>query len=147
MQADLANLSELAAGNMKKADLLEQTRKIIKKYFDWTETLLLTNLMSFNSLIRISHGQDEGVEYYLYLGPNDSITRCWCKHFVGRLVTLDDLRESQDRWGRANQPKPVEAYRGGYNCRHQLVPVVSPRRIAKLKTEGKVGPDNGVTCG
>ena len=131
---------QLATGTEFRDDLLEGLLTDLDTIHGFAKTVSTTNLMAFNSLIRTSHAEDGGVEYFLYEGPVDRLTREWCTHFVNRLVTPEILRRHQDDWGRAKQPRPVLAYRGGWNCRHTLTPIVDDDEVAELKARGLEGP-------
>jgi hypothetical protein len=130
---------QLATGTEFKDELLEGVFIDIDAVHAQVKTVSTTNLMAFNSLITASQAAEAGVEYFLYQGPQDNLTREWCGHFVDRLVTPQILREHQDDWGRAKQPRPVMAYRGGWNCRHRLVPVLDDE-AEQLIADGLLGP-------
>jgi hypothetical protein len=130
---------QLATGTEFRDELLEGVYSDIDAIHAYVKTVSTTNLMAFNSLIRVSQAEEAGVSYFLYHGPVDRLTREWCGHFVDRLVTPEILREHQDDWGRSKQPRPVMAYRGGWNCRHRLVPVLD-EEAEQLIGDGLLGP-------
>jgi hypothetical protein len=86
-------------------------------------TIAITTLHSFSTSVTIAHSKEAGVEWFGYIGPQDDITREWCQHWVRRRGTLAMFEASAGQWGHASQPGPVESYRGGYNCRHDLIPL------------------------
>lgn len=56
--------------------------------------------------------------YFVYIGPDDRITRPFCDVLVGKAIPdglVDSLRNSQNL--------PFRRFCGGFNCRHTLVPV------------------------
>lgn len=136
----LSGLIGASVGIEEKDELIDAAFKYVDTTDHYVRTVSTTNLMAFNSLIRVAQAQDGGVQYFLYQGPKDDLTRPWCSHFVDRLVTAKILRDNQDRWGRGRQPKPVLAYRGGWNCRHRLVPVVDEDEIEEMIANGMLGP-------
>ena len=68
------------------------------------------------------------VTWWLYSGPDDARTRDFCSHFVGTRVTLDQLDEHADDFERTF-PAPPSVSLGGYNCRHELIPLVDQEDI------------------
>jgi hypothetical protein len=86
-------------------------------------TIAITTLHSFSTSVTVAHSKEAGVEWFAYIGPDDPSTREWCRHWVGRRGTLAMFEASADQWKHGSQPGPVEVYRGGYNCRHDLVPL------------------------
>jgi len=62
--------------------------------------------------------------YWVYVGPEDRITRPFCESLAGKAIPdrlLDQLANGQGL--------PVRRFCGGYNCRHALIPV-SERYVA-----------------
>lgn len=56
--------------------------------------------------------------YFVYIGPEDRITRPFCDVLVGKAIPdqlVDSLRNAQNL--------PFRRFCGGFNCRHTLVPV------------------------
>ena len=82
------------------------------------QTELDTSLMAFNRTVNAGKAQDVGLKYFLYLGPDDKITRPFCQEHLGNVYTMDELAAMDN-----GQGLPVPQYLGGYNCRHFLVPV------------------------
>jgi len=104
----------------------------IMRKLDITEgqlnTLTASALHSFNRQITVMHGQENGVEEFGYEGPDDSVTREWCEHWVGMRGTPDQVEETIDDWGRDKQPGPAMVWGGGYNCRHRWVIITDSNR-------------------
>ncbi len=88
-------------------------------------------IAAFHTQVRTGQfgGEDEDgnplVTWWLYDGPQDERNRDFCSHFVGMRVTLAGLDEHASDFGR-NFPAPPSVSLGGYNCRHQLIPLVDP---------------------
>jgi SPP1 gp7 family putative phage head morphogenesis protein len=100
------------------------------------QTLITTTLQAFSSQIRTSHAEAVGVTQYAYLGPNDAVTRPWCKFWVGKRATMADFEKSATgEWvtklDRKDQPTPVKIWRGGWNCRHDFVPLFDEADMKK----------------
>lgn len=82
------------------------------------KTELNTSLSAFNRSVTKRKAKELGLEKFIYLGPDDSITRPFCRERVGNIYTLDEI----DSWDN-DTDLPADIYLGGYNCRHQLRPV------------------------
>lgn len=81
-------------------------------------TELTTSLSAFNRTVTLSKGKDLGFDKYIYLGPDDNVTRPFCQQRVGNTYTMKEIQG----WDNG-QGLPAAIYLGGYNCRHQLRPV------------------------
>ncbi len=81
------------------------------------------SIRAFSSSVKVQHAKEHGVKWFVYKGPDDGKTREWCDHWVGRRGTLEMFNETQDEFGRQDQPNPVEFWRGGHRCRHRLQPL------------------------
>ena len=61
---------------------------------------------------------------YLYSGPKDSRNRPFCRLHVGKALTESGIAQADN-----GQGLPVDAFAGGYNCRH----VWSPMTLAEAQ--------------
>lgn len=82
------------------------------------QTASNTSGMAMDRALRIEQAQAAGVEYFLYDGPPGE--RDFCNHKVGKVFHIDQIRKMRN-----GQSLPVEYYCGGYNCRHDWVPLVN----------------------
>lgn len=102
---------------------------------DVTETQARTEaekvVSSFHTQTRVERATRAGVEWFLYRGPQDSRNRNFCSHFVGTRVTVAILARHAGRFDRDPKFIPVSAWLGTYNCRHELVPLVTEARIMR----------------
>jgi hypothetical protein len=64
---------------------------------------------------------------YLYSGPKDSRNRPFCRRHVGKALTESGIAQANN-----GQGLPVDAFAGGYNCRH----VWSPMTLAEARRRG-----------
>jgi hypothetical protein len=110
-------------GNTDFSDLLIELQDLMGKTKQSALTLARTTLHSFNSMITVQYAEEAEIDWFVYMGPDDDITRIWCNHWVGLRGTLNMFQKTSHQWGRQKQPNPVSAWRGGWNCRHRLVPV------------------------
>lgn len=58
------------------------------------------------------------LDHYLYTGPQDGITRAFCKPLVNKVVSSAQMSTLNN-----GQGLPVVTSGGGYNCRHSWSPV------------------------
>ena len=58
------------------------------------------------------------LNYYLYTGPRDGITRPFCRALINLVVDETQMSKLNN-----NQGRPVKIACGGYNCRHSWSPV------------------------
>lgn len=108
-----------------EADLIDKIASTMQKRKDQARTMAETMVAGFERQLTVQHAQDNGIEVFAYLGPDDGVTREWCSHWAGRSGTVEEFEETGSDWGRESQPLPVLAYGGGYNCRHRFVPLVT----------------------
>ena len=93
------------------------------------QTELNTMMQGFNRAVTMSKGKELGFDLFLYLGPDDSITRPFCNGLLKKdpaIYTLDEITSMDN-----DQGLDVMTYGGGYNCRHQWRPV-SPEFAEEL---------------
>lgn len=142
LQSEVASTLERAllssvSGTMDKSALLDTLESQLDISTRKAETLIDTTLRAFNRDLSVNYATENGVKWFAYMGPDDSINRDFCNHFVGTRVTLDILKEHENDFGREGQPSPVTVYLGGYNCRHSLVALVDQESIDRYG----VGPN------
>lgn len=89
-------------------------------------TLLDTGLAGFDRAVTAQVADEAGVEWYLYDGPTDDLTREFCAERVGKRFTLAMLDATDNDTG----PNPPSIYCGGWNCRHYLVPLLDEADLA-----------------
>jgi hypothetical protein len=93
------------------------------------KTEINTGLMAFNRVVHAEKAKKAGMDKFLYIGPEDDITRPFCQDYVGKILTADEIAELDN-----GQGLPVEIYGGGYNCRHHWRPI-SDQLAADLEAE------------
>lgn len=83
-------------------------------------TIANTNTHAFSRQANVEIAKAAGLEKYIYTGPQDKITRKFCRDHIGVVKTID-------KWEKLvapDSPGPVPIYGGGYNCRHEIVPIL-----------------------
>lgn len=95
------------------ADAMRGTAAQVASTFD-------TGLAGFDRTVSTQTATDAGIEWFLYDGPVDDLTRDYCRARVGYRFTLASLDATPNDTG----PQPPSVYCGGWGCRHRLVPLV-----------------------
>lgn len=92
------------------------------------QTELNTSAIAFNRAVTAAKANDLGLDLWLYIGPDDKITRDFCKEVLNG--TIDNKKRSVPVYTTAeiqdmdnDQGLDVLVYGGGYNCRHQWRPI------------------------
>lgn len=85
------------------------------------ETETKTLLQGFSRAVTVGKAKELGFELFIYLGPDDKVTRPFC----GKLLAKNPpIYTAQEISGMDNgQGLDVFTYGGGYNCRHDWRPV------------------------
>jgi hypothetical protein len=93
------------------------------------------SITQFNSNYISTISNDLGLKHYFYKGTKIRDTRPFCSRLVGKYLTEDQLKEFVQQQSQLNGGKGwagmvkgenwgnFAIYRGGYNCRHYLIPV------------------------
>lgn len=94
---------------------------ILQRKFDHgraqSRTVVNTALLGLNRTKRIRTAEIAGVTRFKYSGPSPD--RPFCRQHYKKIYTREEIS------GLSNgQISPVRIYCGGYNCRHQWVPIV-----------------------
>lgn len=79
---------------------------------------------------------ERGPLLYTYEGPDDTLTRPFCKRVLAarRPFTRAEIEGKLENWTGHSLPN-VMVTCGGYNCRHQWVPVLGPSLKKKPKRQ------------
>lgn len=95
------------------------------------ETEINTGLSAFNRSVTLKKADDVGIELFVYAGRLIKTSRDFCIARAGKVFTRAQIK----RWDNG-QGLPADIYLGGYNCRHQLIPI-SQRKAKELGYDGK----------
>lgn len=98
-------------------------------------TELNTSVMTYQRIIHKQKAEKAGIDKFLYVGPDDKITRPFCHEHVGKIYSSAEIAEMDNE-----QDLPVEIFCGGYNCRHHWRPVSD--RLAKKLQEANDGEES-----
>jgi hypothetical protein len=81
-------------------------------------TIVETNIMTFSRTVNGARGINAGINTYRYDGPDDIITRPFCKEHIDKTYTLEEINEMDN-----GQTSDVFFTGGGWNCRHRWTPI------------------------
>lgn len=110
----LINMSVLEDPSSVLSGLAQQMKKSTGRQLTEVKTKISEFGRSANALM----AKDFGLDYYLYTGPIDGLTRGFCFHLVNKVVSSDQMAKLNN-----NQIGTALTYGGGYNCRHSWTPV------------------------
>jgi hypothetical protein len=82
-------------------------------------TYLNTAYMDFHRTVNNMTSQNAGFTEYEYVGPDDDKTRDFCRKWVGKTLSIDEVKALKN-----DQDGDAFTEGGGYNCRHSWVGVV-----------------------
>lgn len=121
-------LQEQMIAGMNRGAMLGELRGAITGSYPWGEK---TGLYEWHAgtYARTAHhraaqefiltqADRAGTGYFLYLGPYDQKTREFCAELVGQVFSREQIEEMDN-----GQTGNVLTDRGGFNCRHQWLPV------------------------
>ena len=97
--------------------------------FSKLKTEVDTTLMAYQRIVHLEKAKKAGIEKFLYVGPEDDITRQFCLEHVDKIYTREQI-DAMDN----GTDLPVAIYCGGYNCRHHWRPV-SDALAAEIEAE------------
>jgi len=81
-------------------------------------TELNTNVAGFQRSITMSKAEELDITHFLYSGGLIETSREFCRERDGNIYTMEEIQ----RWDN-DQGLPADIYLGGYNCRHELLPI------------------------
>lgn len=90
-------------------------------------TELNTGMLAFSRSVTVKKAEELGLQYGLYTGPEDKVTRPFCNHLLGNaqgefssmpsrqshVYTLEEIKAMEN-----GQSLDVRQFGGGWNCRH-----------------------------
>jgi hypothetical protein len=106
----------------EKPDIASIMKRVSGVPIHQIETELRTSMLAFNRTVTAIQAEKSGIERFVYLGPDDRITRDFCSHVLNErnppVYTLDEILAMDNEQG-----LDVLQYGGGYNCRHEWQPI------------------------
>lgn len=89
------------------------------------ETEVNTSLQAFNRTVSAAKAEGAGLTLFIYLGPDDKVTRPFCHEVLQRSPAIYERSEIDELDN--GQGTDAMTYGGGYNCRHQWRPISAER--------------------
>lgn len=87
-----------------------------------------TLLSGFSRAVTANKAAEFGLELFLYIGPDDKITRDFCHEVLSKdpaIYSIDEIRKLDN-----DQGLDPLIYGGGYNCRHQWAAISEEEAIS-----------------
>lgn len=104
------------------------TSGVTNKVASQLRTEINTSVGIFNKTLTTSKAKESGFELFLYIGPDDSVTRPFCQEVLngsidglGKNVPIYTVEEIEGMDNGQIGDTIISA--GGYNCRHEFIPV------------------------
>lgn len=102
----------------------------------YANTYAQDSLMETYAATHQQAAQRAGLDSYLYYGTTVRDTRPFCRARVGKVFTAEEVQSWESLTWKGKKPGPVLVVRGGWNCRHQLLPV-DPEWIEDEQKDGE----------
>jgi hypothetical protein len=123
LQSTLLDMSIIGAS---QKDALTEFKGLVTGEYSWGSKKGLyewhaatyVNTANQTTFQKYLNSQADGAEYFAYIGPTDDRTREFCLRHVGRVYHKNDIAKMNN-----GTQGDVMMTRGGWNCRHQWVPV------------------------
>jgi hypothetical protein len=80
-------------------------------------TEINTQISIYGRSVTASIAEAANISYYLYTGPEDGLTRAFCKPLVNKVISNSQMKKLNNGQGLS-----VKTAGGGYNCRHSWSP-------------------------
>lgn len=93
------------------------------------QTEINTSVMSFNRTVTVNKAIELGFDLFVYIGPDDDVTRPFCKELLDRNPPIYTKAEIDGK--KNGQGLAVFTSGGGYNCRHQWRPISAEDAAAR----------------
>ena len=110
----------------KKPNLDDLQDEVSAKVFNNLKTEIQTQTSAVHQAATVSKADKFGLRHYIYIGPDDKLTRKFCEHVLTKrgepIYTRDEI-EAMDN----GQGLDVLTYAGGYNCRHHWAAITEQR--------------------
>ena len=101
---------------------LDQSMSVLARSLESAEKKQLTEINTQISIygrsVTASISEAAGITNYLYTGPEDGLTRAFCRPLVNKVITDSQMNQLNNGQGLS-----VRTAGGGYNCRHSWSPV------------------------
>lgn len=117
----------------QKIDLRALKKTLSSKIYNQVKTEVNQSLNTFYRTATVLQAKNLGLEKFLYVGPDDNVTRPFCSQLLERQPPIYTIKEIEAMDN--GQGLDVLTNGGGWNCRHEWTPV-SDELEKELKGEG-----------
>ena len=114
MAAGISRRARMAVGAAEFGEVMEAVEGALAKVRGNAGTLAETGINTFYRTLSGRKNEGAGIERYVYMGPDDKLTRPFCRRILDRTFTRAKI-DRMDNGQLAN----VFISGGGWNCRHQ----------------------------
>jgi uncharacterized protein with gpF-like domain len=100
------------------------------------------SIMQFDGQFTKHKGQEAGINTYKYTGTNITTTRQFCRAYLNEIKTEEEWREIFTGNWRGKSGSDPFVNRGGYRCRHSLIPYDPAWDVEDVQKEIKKKQEN-----
>lgn len=122
--------------DVPRRQLLADLARQVDRSLSQMETLYDTTLSIYGREIEAMQAGDNPAALFVYLGPADAKTRRFCRRYVGKVLTRQEIDQLDN--GQMGSPFLTG---GGYNCRHLWSEISPASDLAPLHGSGGRMPE------
>jgi len=123
----LENVSAKALFTKLKSDMSDVIlgdKNIDGAMTKYLRTYAYDTFSTVQGVIDLNIADTYGMDYFLYEGNLIKDSRCMCIELLGQIIPREMFPDfNAAEWQGKNPDVPFEASKGGYNCRHTLMPL------------------------
>jgi len=90
----------------------------------YASTYAVDSLNQFSSTLTITTANEQGIDRFEYYGDLILDSRQFCREHVDKVYDRDEIKKIWEGEWAGKAPGDPFIVRGGYNCRHQWLPIV-----------------------
>jgi len=133
--------TKLVRGGLSRDELITRMGEISGEAFGRVSTIVDTGLSIVGRERIMDVAGDLGLEWYRYVGGTIKTSRDFCILRDGDYFHKDEIESWADEDWEGKIPETTSetifSYCGGYNCRHELIPVAASSVPDEFKTNNK----------
>ncbi len=104
-----------------RAILTGRYSKVGRPMVSYAGQMAFDQTMFYHNALNRAEAQRADINNFLYYGNVQNNTRPFCRRRVGKIFSRQQIESWTHHWD--GKSGPAMTHRGGYNCRHTLVPV------------------------
>lgn len=131
-QAEIEELVEVAknATGARQQEAIDRLHRVyaadrlgnnLRRY---ASTYAVDSLNQFSSTLTITTANEQGIDRFEYYGDLILDSRDFCRQHVDKVYDRDEIKKIWEGEWAGKAPGDPFVVRGGYNCRHQWLPIV-----------------------